>query len=158
MGWFFSNLHIHKTSELNIETTMNIKEYYNSIVNLSGSFLEKNSFKKSGSESVFYRYNVDKTKGWIIGFRKSLDNTSDWCRFIIKYGCLDTNDLAKYGIYHDRVRVKDLKMFFMNGYSLCDNIHELDWQVVENQDVDGYFKNNIEPELEKIIKNFHFEY
>lgn len=61
----------------NMENTMTIKEYYDEIVKLTEEYLEQYEFKRSGTTSVFYRYNDNKTKGWIIGFRKSLDNTSD---------------------------------------------------------------------------------
>ena len=140
-----------------MENTMTIKEYYDEIVKLTEEYLEQYEFKRSGTTSVFYRYNDNKTKGWIIGFRKSLDNTSDWCRFVTKFGCLETKDLASYGISHDRVRLKELKMYFMDGYSMCDYIHDLDWLVVGIESVDIYFKNRILPELEKIIKQFQLQ-
>lgn len=136
---------------------MTIKEFYDSIVNLTEQYLEQYGFKRSGTTSVFYRYNDDKTKGWIIGFRKSLANASDWCRFVIKFGCLGTKDLSGYGISHDRVRLKELKLYFMDGYSMCDYIHDLDWLVVGTQSAEAYFKGRILPELDKIIKQFQFK-
>ena len=39
---------------------MTIKEYYEAIVKLTEEYLEQYEFKRSGTTSVFYRYNDNK--------------------------------------------------------------------------------------------------
>ena len=65
------------------EEDMSIQEYYAKIVELSAQLIAQHGYKRSGNSGIFYRYNSNKSKGYLIGFRKSLDNTPDFCKFYI---------------------------------------------------------------------------
>ena len=131
---------------------MTIKEFYAEIIDLSAQNIERQGFKRSGESALFYKYNSDKSKGWVIGFRKSIDNTPEYCKFIIKSGSLDVDDLHNYGSSRDKIRLEYLSVMVMSGYSVTDYSHVLDELVVETQDVNEYFRNSILPEIEKILK------
>lgn len=131
---------------------MNIKEYYDTIVDLTAQHLEKNCYKRSGKSPLFYRYNEDKSKGYLIGFRKSVYNTPDECSFYIKFGSVSIEDLFNFGINCNSVRLQDMKMMLMNGISFTDYGHSLDEFIIKNQTADDYFKFNILPQLEKILE------
>lgn len=131
---------------------MTIKKYYEEIIELSAEFIEKHNYKRSGKSGIFYKYNSDKSKGWIIGFRKSRDNSSEYCKFWIKFGSVSTAELYRFGSYRDKVRLEDLKTMVLDGYSAGDNCHILDDFVVEIEGVKEYYQFNILPELDKILK------
>ena len=128
-----------------------IKEYYAKIVELSAQLIEKHGYKKSGKSAIFYKYNSDKSKGYLIGFRKSLDNTPDFCAFNILFGSVGIDELHGFGACRSKVSLQDLKSMLMNGYSTLDYSHKLDDIIVKNENVNNYFQLNILPELKKIL-------
>ncbi len=130
---------------------MNIKEYYTKIVEFSAQFIEKHSYKRSGKSGIFYKYNSDKSKGYLIGFRKSLGNTSDFCAFYILFGSVGIDELRGFGVYSNKISLQDLKSMLMNGYSAFDYGHRLDDYIVKTENVNDYFEFNVLPELKKIL-------
>ena len=130
---------------------MTVKEYYSEIVELSAQLIEKHCYKRSGKSGIFYKYNSDKSKGYLIGFRRSLYNTSDFCKFHILFGSVGVDELRDFGIYHSKISLQDLKSRLMNGYSALGHSHRLDDYVIKNENVNDYFQLNILPELEKIL-------
>lgn len=136
----------HKTTE-----EITLKEYYTEIVELSAQFIEKHSYQRSGKSGVFYKYNSDKSKGYLIGFRKSIDNTPDFCSFHILFGNVSIDEVSSLDTCRKKIRLQDLKSILMNGYSPLDYGHELDEWIVKNENVNDYFQHNILPELKKIF-------
>ncbi len=130
---------------------MKIIDYYAELIELSAQFLEMHNYRRSGKSGIFYKYNLDKSRGWIIGFRKSSYNSPEFCKFMIKFGSICTSELRNFGVYRDKIRLEDLKFMVMDGYSLCDYSHEIDDFVVEIQNVNDYYQYIILPELKKII-------
>ena len=92
---------------------------------------------------------------FIISFRRSLDNSPEFCKFFIKFGSLSIDELYRTGSYRDKIRFEDLKAMIMhNGYSACDSCHVLDLFVIEIQSVNDYYQSTILPELNKIVNQF----
>ena len=140
-----------KIVETDFEEDMTIKEYYAKIVELSALLITQHGYKRSGNSGIFYRYNSDKSKGYLIGFRKSLDNTPDFCTFYILFGSVCIGELSNIGVCRSKVTLQDLKSILMNGYQLI-NCHKLDDNIVQTENINDYFINNISPELKSIIK------
>ena len=136
---------------MNERMKKNIKEYYEQIIELTAQLLKNYGYQRSGGLGVFYKYNSDKTKGYLIGFRKSLDNTHDFCIFNILYGCISIDELRNFGIHSNKITLKDLKTMIMNGYSITNHSHKLDDFIISNETVNNYYRLNILPELEKIL-------
>ncbi len=130
---------------------MKIKDFYAELIELSAQFLDIYNYRRSGKSGIFYRYNLDKSRGWIIGFRKSAYNSPEFCNFRIMHGSISTVELRSFGVYRDKIRLEDLKTMIMAGHSLCDYSHEIDDLVVEIENVNDYFQYVILPELKKII-------
>ena len=140
-----------KIVETDFEEDMTIKEYYSKIVELSALLITQHGYKRSGNAGIFYRYNSDKSKGYLIGFRKSLDNTPDSRTFYILFGSVCIGELSNLGVCRSKVTLQDLKSILMNGYQLS-NCHKLDDNIVQTENINDYFINNISPELKSIIK------
>ncbi len=146
---------ICKKAENEFSEGMTIKEYYAEIIELSSQFMAMHGFKRSGRSEIFYKYNADKSKGFIISFRKSLDNSPEFCKFFIKFGSLSIDELYRTGSCRDKIRFEDLKATIMhNGYSACDSCHVLDPFIIEIQSVNDYYQSTILPELNKIVNQF----
>ncbi len=141
-----------KMAENYFEEDMTIKEYYAKIVELSAHLITQHGYKRSGNSGIFYRYNSDKSKGYLIGFRKSLDNTPDYCKFYILFGNVCIDELSNLGVCRSKVTLQDLKSILMNGYHALSNSHKLDDNIVQTENTNDYFLNNISPELKSIIK------
>lgn len=139
------------TVENIVTEQMTVKEYYSALVELSAQFIEKHGFKRSGRSGIFYKYNADKSRGYLIGFRKSLENTPDFCVFRILFGIVSIDELHELGVHRDKINLQDLKNVLMNGYSMESYGHRVDDFVVENDNVNDYFQFNILPELEKTV-------
>ena len=133
------------------EEDMSIQEYYAKIVELSARLIAQHGYKRSGNSGIFYRYNSNKSKGYLIGFRKSLDNTPDYCTFYILFGSVCIGELSNLGVYRNNVTLQDLKSILMNGYALS-NRHELDNHIIQTENINDYFIKNISNELKSIIK------
>ena len=133
------------------EEDMSIQEYYAKIVELSARLIAQHGYKRSGNSGIFYRYNSNKSKGYLIGFRKSLDNTPDYCTFYILFGSVCIGELSNLGVYRNHVTLQDLKSILMNGYALS-NRHELDNHIIQTENINDYFIKNISNELKSIIK------
>ena len=88
----------------------------------------------------------------MIGFRKSLDNTSDYCTFYILFGSVCIGELSNLGVYRNNVTLQDLKSILMNGYHALSNCHKLDDHIIQTENINDYFINNISNELKSIIK------
>ena len=139
-------------AENDFEKDMTIQEYYAKIVELSARLIAQHGYKRSGNSGIFYRYNSDKSKGYLIGFRKSLDNTPDFCTFYILFGSVCIGELSNLGVYRSKVTLQDLKLILMNGYHKLSNCHRLDDNIIQTENINDYFINNILPELKSIIK------
>ena len=137
--------------ENNAAEEANIKEYYEKIVELSAQLIEKHGYKRSGKSGIFYKYNLDKSNGYLIGFRKSLDNTPDCCLFYILFGNVGINELDNIGTSCNNVNLQTLKSMLMNGYSASNYSHKLDDFVVKSENACDYFQFNILPELKSIV-------
>ena len=138
--------------ENDFEKDMTIQEYYAKIVELSARLIAHHGYKRSGNLGIFYRYNSNKSKGYLIGFRKSLDNTPDSCTFYILFGSVCTGELSSLGVYRNKVTLQDLKSILMNGYRALSNCHKLDDNIIQTENINDYFINNISHELKSIIK------
>ena len=134
------------------EEDMSIQEYYAKIVELSARLIAQHGYKRSGNSGIFYRYNSNKSKGYLIGFRKSLDNTPDFCTFYILFGSVCIGELSNLGVYRNNVTLQDLKSILMNGYHALSNCHKLDDYIIQTENINDYFINNISNELKSIIK------
>ena len=139
-------------SENKIAEAVTVKEYYSKIVELSARLIVQHGYKRSGNSGIFYRYNLDKSKGYLIGFRKSLDNTPDFCKFYILFGSIDIGELSSLGVCSNKVNLQDLKSMLMNGYHTLSYSHKLDDYIVQTENINDYFLYNISPELKSIIK------
>jgi len=136
-------MNVFINAEKNDVKELTIKEYYSAIVELSAQFLGKHDYKRSGKTEVFYKYNSDKSKGYLIGFRKKLDNTPDFCAFSILFGSVSIDDFCRLDSCRDRINLKDLKTMLMNGYSTSSYSHILDDFVLKNENSKDYFQFNI---------------
>lgn len=139
-------------AENGFEEDMTIKEYYAKIVELSTPLITQHSYKRSGKSEIFYKYNSDKSRGYLIGFRKSIDNTPDSCIFYILFGSVCIGEFGNLGVCRSKINLQDLKSILMNGYHALSNSHKLDDNIVRTVNINDYFLNNILPELKSIIK------
>ncbi len=133
------------------DIAVNIKEYYEKIVELSARLIEKHGYKRSGKSGIFYKYNLDKSKGYLIGFRKSLDNTPDFCVFYVLSGSVGISELNNLGAFRNNINLQTLKSIVMNGYSVSNYSHKLDDFAVKCASASDYFQFNVLPELKSII-------
>lgn len=138
-------------AENKVTKEVTIKEYYAKILELSALLIEKHGYKRSGKSGIFYKYNSNKSKGSLIGFRKSLDNTPDFYAFHIAFGNVGIDDLCGFGTCRNKVSLQDLKSMLMNGHFTLSCSHKLDDYVVNAENASDYFHFNVLPELKKIL-------
>lgn len=104
-------------------------------------------FKRSSKSLLFYRYNEGKTRAWAINIQKSRDNTLDGIRFSFNYIDVCAKDLATEVVTLESVRKR-----MTSGFSNFNHMFELSSYSIFGMDVERYWIDSIEVEIDKIIK------
>ena len=134
------------------DDSFSLNDWFFSVVAQTDGYLGQHGFLRSGKTNAFYKINSDRTKGCLIVFRQSVDNTPDYKKFGINFVCLTQNDTPD----RSRITVNLLrKSTELNGLPI-DSFH-IDETIVNNETPEEYFAKSICPKLERILtewKNF----
>lgn len=111
------------------------------------NMLISEGFKRSGKSLLFYRYNEDKTRASAINIQKSRDNTSDCISFSFNHVTVSAKDPAS-----DTVTLEAIRKRMTSGFAYFNHIFELSSYSILGMDVEQYWIDSVEVELDKIIK------
>lgn len=126
---------------------MTYREMFDFLAEKIENKLISEGFKRSGKTLLFYRYNEDKTCASAINIQKSRDNTSDCISFSFNHVVVTAKDLDSQTVTLEAVRKR-----MASGFAYFNHMFELSSYSILGMDVERYWIDSIEVELNKIIK------
>ncbi len=128
------------------DNSISLNDWFCSVVAQTGSYLGQHGFRRSGKTNSFYIINSDRTKGCLIVFRQSLDNTPEYKKFGINFICLTQNDTPD----RSRITVNLLRQnTALNGLPI--DVFQIDETLINNVTPGSYFAKSIRPKLDRIL-------
>ena len=128
------------------DDSVSLNDWFCSVVSQTDEYLGQHGFCRSGKSNSFYQITSDRTKGCLIVFRQSLDNTYDYKKYGINFICLTQNDTPD----RSRITVNLLKQdMALSGLSF--DIFNIDTTIVNNETPRAYFAKSIRPKLDRIL-------